>query len=276
MINGTRYHPDIAAQPFDAVVIGSGLGGLTCAALLAKTGKRVLVLERHYTAGGFTHSFKRRGYEWDVGVHYIGDVHKPHSPMRRVFDTITDGRLQWAKMDPVYDRMVFPDATYDFHSGVRNFRIGLLQHFPEAGPDIDAYLAHVRRASGTVAGHFGQRLLPGMLQGAAGAAVRRLSGDYFGRTTHEVLSSCTATPSSPRCWRVSGATTARRRSNRVLPCTRWWPNTIWMAPTSRSAAHRESRPRSFPPSKPAAAPCWWGPKLIRFWCSAAEPWAYAC
>lgn len=147
MINGTRYHPDIAAQPFDAVVIGSGLGGLTCAALLAKTGKRVLVLERHYTAGGFTHSFKRRGYEWDVGVHYIGDVHKPHSPMRRVFDTITDGRLQWAKMDPVYDRMVFPDATYDFHSGVRNFRIGLLQHFPEAGPDIDAYLAHVRRAS---------------------------------------------------------------------------------------------------------------------------------
>ena len=194
MINGTRYHPDIAAQPFDAVVIGSGLGGLTCAALLAKTGKRVLVLERHYTAGGFTHSFKRRGYEWDVGVHYIGDVHKPHSPMRRVFDTITDGRLQWAKMDPVYDRMVFPDATYDFHSGVRNFRIGLLQHFPEAGPDIDAYLAHVRRASGTVAGHFGQRLLPGMLQGAAGAAVRRLSGDYFGRTTHEVLSSCTRNP----------------------------------------------------------------------------------
>ena len=191
MINGTRYSPNIAAQTFDAIVIGSGLGGLTCAALLAKTGKRVLVLERHYTAGGFTHSFRRRGYEWDVGVHYIGDVHKPHSPMRRVFDTITDSRLQWAKMDQVYDRMVFPDTTYDFRSGVANFRQGLLEHFPNAHPDIDTYLQHVRRASGNVAGQFGQRLLPGMLQGLAGAAVKRLSGDYFARTTHEVLSECT-------------------------------------------------------------------------------------
>lgn len=194
MINGTRYHPAIAAQPFDAVVIGSGLGGLTCAALLAKTGKRVLVLERHYTAGGFTHSFKRRGYEWDVGVHYIGDVHKPHSPMHRVFDTITDGRLHWAKMDAVYDRMVFPDATYDYHSGVRQFRIGLLQHFPDAGADIDAYLQHVRRASSAVAGQFGQRLLPRFLHGSVDAAFKRISGDYFGRTTHEVLSQCTRNP----------------------------------------------------------------------------------
>ena len=60
---------------WDAIVIGSGIGGLTAAALLSKHGgKRVLVLERHYTAGGYTHGFHRPGYEWDVGVHYIGDV----------------------------------------------------------------------------------------------------------------------------------------------------------------------------------------------------------
>jgi choline dehydrogenase-like flavoprotein len=52
-------------------VIGSGVGGLTTAALLAiHGGKRVLVLERHYVAGGFSHSFHRPGYEWDVGLHY--------------------------------------------------------------------------------------------------------------------------------------------------------------------------------------------------------------
>lgn len=191
MINGTRYHPAIAHQRFDAIVIGSGLGGLTCAALLAKTGQRVLVLERHYTAGGFTHSFKRRGYEWDVGVHYIGDVHKPHSPLRRVFDTITDSQLQWAKMDPVYDSMVFPDQRYDFVAGVARFREGLLQHFPNAGSDLDAYLAEVRGASRAVAAHFGQRLMPGVLQGIAAPAVKRLTSDYFGRTTHEVMASCT-------------------------------------------------------------------------------------
>ncbi len=194
MINGTRYQSAIAEQPYDAIVIGSGLGGLTTAALMAKAGKRVLVLERHYTAGGFTHSFRRRGYEWDVGVHYIGDVHKPHSPMRRVFDTITDGQLQWAKMDAVYDSMLIQDQRYDYHAGAGPFRAGLLQHFPKAGRDIDAYLQHVRRASQAVPGHFGPRLLPALLQGAASAAVRRLSGDYFARTTHDVLSECTRDP----------------------------------------------------------------------------------
>ena len=194
MINGTRYQSTLAARPFDVIVIGSGLGGLTSAALLAKAGKRVLVLERHYTAGGFTHAFRRRGYEWDVGVHYIGDVHKPHSPMRRVFDTITDGKLRWAKMDEVYDRMVFPDASYDYRAGVSNFREGLLAHFPNAVGDIDHYLQLIRAASRSVAGHFGQRLLPGFLQASAAAAVRRIGGDYFARSTFEVLSECTSDP----------------------------------------------------------------------------------
>jgi all-trans-retinol 13,14-reductase len=194
MINGTRYHPDIAGRRYDAIVVGSGLGGLTTAALLAKAGQRVLVLERHYTAGGFTHSFSRRGYEWDVGVHYIGDVHKAHSPMRRVFDTITDGQLQWAKMDAVYDSILIGGDRYDYHSGVRAFREGLLRQFPKAGRDIDAYLLHVRRASQSVAGHFGPRLLPALLQGPALAASRRLVGDYFARTTFDVLRECTSDP----------------------------------------------------------------------------------
>ncbi|MBD8524272.1 FAD-dependent oxidoreductase [Pseudomarimonas arenosa] len=191
MINGLRYSAAISAQTFDYVVIGSGLGGLTTAALLAKAGKRVLVLERHYTAGGFTHSFRRRGYEWDVGVHYIGDVHKPHSPMRRVFDAITDGALAWAKMEDVYDSMIIAGDRYDYHSGVRQFREGLLRHFPRAGADIDAYLKQVRRASQAVLPQFGPRLLPGLLQGAALAAGRRLSGDYFARSTFDVLRECT-------------------------------------------------------------------------------------
>ena len=74
MIVGQKYTSSNVDTHYDAIVIGSGLGGLTTAALMAKAGKKVLVLERHYTAGGFTHSFKRRGYEWDVGVHYVGQV----------------------------------------------------------------------------------------------------------------------------------------------------------------------------------------------------------
>src|SRR2546422_886859 len=84
--------------PFDAIVIGSGAGGMTTAALLACEGKRVLVLERHTTAGGCTQVFRRNGYEWDVGLHYMGEVHRESSGLRRLFDRVTGGRLQWAPM----------------------------------------------------------------------------------------------------------------------------------------------------------------------------------
>src|ERR1700728_1598486 len=83
------------ADSWDAIVIGSGIGGLAAAALLSIYGrKRVLVLERHYVAGGYTHVFQRHGYEWDVGLHYIGEVQQEGSMLRRAFDTITDGRLE--------------------------------------------------------------------------------------------------------------------------------------------------------------------------------------
>ena len=130
MIVGRKYASSEVEARYDAIVVGSGLGGLTTAALMARAGRKVLVLEQHYTAGGFTHSFKRRGYEWDVGVHYLGDVHKPHSPIRRVFDLITDGRLGWAKMDPVYDRIIVGDDSYDFVAGARAFRERTLSYFP--------------------------------------------------------------------------------------------------------------------------------------------------
>src|SRR5262249_22824891 len=100
-----KQHPVSGA--WDIIVVGSALGGLAAAGMLARhAGRRVLVLERHYTAGGFTHTFTRPGWEWDVGVHYIGDVHRPGSVLRRVFDELSDGELEWADMGDVYDTIV--------------------------------------------------------------------------------------------------------------------------------------------------------------------------
>ena len=96
---GTPYKQFHDNRPFDAIVIGSGIGGLGTAALLAKASKRrVLVLERHYTAGGLTHTFHRPGFEWDVGVHYVGQVHKPGSPAHALFEYLAEGRLAWNAM----------------------------------------------------------------------------------------------------------------------------------------------------------------------------------
>lgn len=54
-------------ENLDAVIIGSGVGGLGLAVLLAKVGKKVLVLEQHDRAGGCCHTFKEKGFEFDVG-----------------------------------------------------------------------------------------------------------------------------------------------------------------------------------------------------------------
>ena len=92
------YRPERAEGEFDAIVIGSGMGGLSVAALLSRAGKRVLVLERHYTMGGFTHTFRRKQYEWDVGVHFVGEFQTPGTLPQLLMDDISDGRLRWAPM----------------------------------------------------------------------------------------------------------------------------------------------------------------------------------
>ena len=58
----------------DVVIIGSGLGGLTCALELARQGLKVCVLERHRVAGGYAHSFRRKGYHFDISLHLIGGL----------------------------------------------------------------------------------------------------------------------------------------------------------------------------------------------------------
>ncbi|PTM08948.1 MAG: FAD-dependent oxidoreductase, partial [Bacteroidetes bacterium] len=121
MIQSYKQRPDLQ-ETYDTIIIGSGMGGLATAAILSKQGQKVLVLERHYTAGGFTHIFKRKGFEWDVGIHYIGEVQREHSILKKLFDYVSDSELKWADMGEVYDRIVIGDQHFDFVKGVKNFK----------------------------------------------------------------------------------------------------------------------------------------------------------
>ncbi len=144
---GIPYSRHTQWDGYDAVVIGSGLGGLSTAVLLARYGgHRVLVLEQHYTAGGFTHTFTRGGFEWDVGVHYVGGVLRDDTLLARLWAVVTGGRVRWASLGPVYDRIVVRDRVVDLPAGRDAWREALYRAFPAHRAAVDRYTRAVHAA----------------------------------------------------------------------------------------------------------------------------------
>ncbi len=192
---GQPYRKHDPSEVFDTIVIGSGIGGLAAAAVLAKDGgQRVLVLEQHYAVGGFTHVFKRRGYEWDVGLHYIGRVQTPGSGTRRLFDHLTEGRLQWASMGEVYDRIILGDRAYDYVAGAEAFTARMKEYFPDEATAIDRYVALIRKVPKWSGLYFAEKAMPDMLAKVVGPLLRAPFMRWARRTTAEVLEGLTDNP----------------------------------------------------------------------------------
>jgi len=177
---------------YDAVIIGSGMGSLATAALLSKEGKKVLLLERHYVAGGFTHVFKRKGYEWDVGIHYIGEVQRTNSVIKKLFDYITNGKLKWADMGEVYDRIIIGNKSYDFVKGVENFKAVLLNDFPNEMKAIDDYVKLVFEANKAMGKFYMTKAIPKTVDMLIGGIMRKSYYRFSDKTTYEVLREITA------------------------------------------------------------------------------------
>ena len=188
---GTPLKRFTGHDTWDAIVVGSGIGGLGVASLLgAKLGKRVLVLERHYTAGGFTHTFHRPGYEWDVGVHYIGQATGEHG-LAAMFREILGDAVSWTPLGEVYDVIVVGDRRYGYLAGRERWRARMLQHFPHERQAIDGYLAAIAAAMRWSTPYWAEKVVPPAVSAVAGWAMRQPFLRYARRTTREVLESLT-------------------------------------------------------------------------------------
>ncbi len=123
-------------QDWDVVVVGSGLGGLACAAYLCAAGQRTLVLESHSVAGGNSQVFRRtvRGseYEFDVGIHYIGEC-GPDGLITRILNGVgLAERIVFRPLDPDgFSTLVFPDLRFRVPVGWDRYRARLLETFPD-------------------------------------------------------------------------------------------------------------------------------------------------
>ncbi len=181
------YKREKITDHYDVIIIGSGPAGLTAAGLLAKEGKKVLVLERHYAAGGFTHTFKRKDYEWDVGVHYLGDLHHPNTMPSKLFRYLSDNKLKFADMGAVYDVAVFGDEQYEFRKGRENFIQYFAARFPGEENKIRNYIDQVLAVKKSGRSYFAEKALPKPLRWLLGSLMRKNLLNYTRTTTKQVL-----------------------------------------------------------------------------------------
>ncbi len=173
-------------KEWDVIVIGSGIGGMTTAALLSKMGKKVLVLEQHYVPGGFTHTFRRKGFVWDVGVHISGEVTEKALPGRILKYAAPD--LKWEKIPGIYDEFTFPEGfKIGFASDPKEFAATLKAAFPHEAEGVDLYMAEIRNTVRAMRNFYLGQILPGRLGRFAGRLISREAAQLFATPASQVV-----------------------------------------------------------------------------------------
>jgi phytoene dehydrogenase-like protein len=135
-------------KEFDILVIGSGLGGLVSALVLAKEGLKVCVLEKNNQYGGNLQTFSRDKLIFDTGVHYLGGLSEGQN-LHQYFsylDIMDDLQLEQMAEDG-YDRITFGDdkTEYPHAQGYGNFVEQLARHFPEERENLQDYCDEIQR-----------------------------------------------------------------------------------------------------------------------------------
>lgn len=157
------FSKDKIPDNLDAIIIGSGIGSMTTAAIMSRAGKKVLVLEQHDQAGGCCHTFIDKGYEFDVGIHYIGEM--GHQTLNKtLLDQICEGQVEWAPLDDDFDVIQIglgdESRKYPVATGTEAWKNLLYKQFPDETKAIDKYFELLAASSKTSTIHGAMKVIP--------------------------------------------------------------------------------------------------------------------
>ena len=114
---------------YDIIIIGSGLGGLECGAILSKEGYNVCVLEKNELFGGCFQTYRRKGHLLDTGIHYIGSLDEGQV-MNQFFRYVgIMDHLKVRKLDEnAFDKIFYKNRVYDYAMGTNALPIPFANH----------------------------------------------------------------------------------------------------------------------------------------------------
>lgn len=143
---------------FDVVIIGGGLGGLSCGTILSKEGLSVCILEQQKHVGGCLQSFRRKGYSLDTGMHYVGSLSEGDTLYQyfKYFGILDKIRYQKLDTDGFDVINLGNGKEYSHAIGYDRFIETLSQSFPEEREGIAEYVSILQR--------IGQNIKPDILK----------------------------------------------------------------------------------------------------------------
>ncbi len=118
---------------YDTIIIGAGMSGLAAGIRLAHFGKRVCILEKHYTIGGLNSFYRLRGRDYDVGLHAVTNFTPKGTrkgPLARILRQL---RFRWDEFDlseQLGSRISFPGVQLDFNNDIDLLESEIARRFP--------------------------------------------------------------------------------------------------------------------------------------------------
>ena len=166
------------------VIIGSGLGGLSCGVILAKNGYEVTVLEQGAQIGGCLQCFRRGDAVFDTGMHYIGSADDRQTLHTVLHYLGVDKDIKLSRLNPMgYDVISFQGERYAFANGRDNFITTLAKQVPNSCDELERYYDLINLVASSSAMHSLNRNVD-----------VNINAEYQMRSVNEVIDSVVENP----------------------------------------------------------------------------------